>query len=467
MDGGDANGTVAVSMNDGYYSGLLENLRVFTRQRLEHYFGKRKEEPIASEFALKKESGHPLSDFVESGGLVAEEQLILCLALIPHLDPEFYTQLIRHVLPQGGDLPVFGAARAKNTRGIIPTGETAQFILAGTATEKRLETARVLRQSGMRKTGVLYLESVPEGEPEMSGKLTLSNEYADLFLTGRMSTPSFGPDFPAQKIETRRNWDDLVLPEDVEEQIEELKIWMIYNDRLMREWKMEKKLNPGYRVLFYGPSGTGKTLTATLLGKHTGRDVFRVNLSTVVSKYIGETEKNLEKLFSRADNKNWILFFDEADALFGKRTEVSDSHDRYANQEVSYLLQRVENFSGLVILSTNFKTNIDDAFLRRFNAIIKFPFPDAKLRRKIWEKSLPGCADLESDVDLEEIAVRYKLTGGNIINAIHLAALKTLSKDTESITLRDMLHGIKREVEKEGKIFSNVLKNGVKTNGTQ
>lgn len=450
-----------------YYQELISTFRDFTFRRLEHYFGKREAAPSPAEFQVKKEKDHPFYGFIESHSLSKSEQLLLCLVLIPHLNPELYSNLIQHFLPQGGDLPVFGAAKAKNSRGIIPTGETAQFILAGTETGKRLEVMRLLHESVIRKNGVLLLESVPEGEPEMSGKITLAREYVDLFLTGKMSTPSFGPDFPAQKIETQRDWNDLVLPEDIEEQIGELKIWMTYNDRLMNEWKMHKKLKPGYRVLFHGPSGTGKTLTASLLGKHTGRDVFRVNLSTIVSKYIGETEKNLEKLFSKADNKDWILFFDEADALFGKRTEVSDSHDRYANQEVSYLLQRVENFGGLVILSTNFKTNIDDAFLRRFNAIIKFPFPDAKLRQRIWEKSFPERANLDSDVDLEEISVRYKLTGGNIINAVHLASLKALSKDTETITLRDMLHGIKREVEKEGKIFSNLLKKDVNPNGTQ
>lgn len=443
------------------YQELILLLRKFIYHRLEHYFQKREDAPLAENFQIPQEKGHPLSDFVESNQLSSEEQLVLCLTLVPHLLPELYTNLIQHFLPQGGELPIFGAAKAKNTRGIIPTGETAQFILAGTDTTARLEVLRLLRTSDLIKPGVISVEHVSDGEPEMSGKLILAREYVDLFLMGEMSTPSFGPDFPAQRIETERSWTDLVLSAELEEQINELKTWIQYNDRLMTDWEMSKKLKPGYRVLFHGPSGTGKTLTASLLGKYTGRDVFRVNLSTIVSKYIGETEKNLEKLFSKADNKDWILFFDEADALFGKRTDVNDSHDRYANQEVSYLLQRVENFRGLVILSTNFKTNIDDAFLRRFNAIIKFPFPDAKLRQQIWEKSLPERATLASDVDLEEIAVRYKLTGGNIINAVHLASLKTLGDKSGIITLRNVLHGIKREVEKEGKIFSNLLKNGI------
>src|SRR5690606_1665724 len=152
----------------------------------------------------------------------------------------------------------------------------------------------------------------------------------------------------------------------------------------MKDWGMEKRLNPGFRVLFHGPPGTGKTLTASLLGKYTGKEVYKIDLSMVVSKFIGETEKNLANLFDKAENKDWILFFDEADALFGKRTNVRDAHDKYANQEVSFLLQRTETYAGLVILATNFKNNIDDAFARRFQSHIYFPSPAFGERLKIW-----------------------------------------------------------------------------------
>src|SRR5206468_6990848 len=158
----------------------------------------------------------------------------------------------------------------------------------------------------------------------------------------------------------------------------ELESWLLYNEQLVNEWKMEDRLKKGYRTLFYGPTGTGKTFTAGLLGKQVKKDVYKIDLSMVVSKYIGETEKNLELLFARAEDKGWILFFDEADALFGKRTSVKDAHDKYANQEVSYLLQRIEDYNGLVILATNMKSNIDPAFIRRFNSIIHFSPPQAR-----------------------------------------------------------------------------------------
>jgi SpoVK/Ycf46/Vps4 family AAA+-type ATPase len=216
--------------------------------------------------------------------------------------------------------------------------------------------------------------------------------------------------------------------------------------------------------LFYGPPGTGKTFTAGLLGRYTGKEVYKIDLSMIVSKYIGETEKNLELLFSRAEDKGWILFFDEADALFGKRTNVRDAHDKYANQEVSYLLQRIEDYNGLIILATNMKNNIDDAFIRRFNAILKFSFPDATERAMIWRRTFPqrsvfvdGMAARE--VDIPEVIKRYELAGGSILNVVHYACLKAVEKHTDegekplAIYLSDVLDGVKREFVKEGKPF--------------
>ena len=265
-----------------------------------------------------------------------------------------------------------------------------------------------------------------------------------------------------QEISTELNWDDLVLSDDVLAQIDDIKGWIEYNAALLNDLGMAKKIKPGYRVLFHGSPGTGKTLTATLLGKYTGRKVFRIDLSTVVSKYIGDTEKNLAALFDRAKSRDWILFFDEADALFGKRTSVKDSHDRYANQEVSYLLQRVEEFDGLIILASNFKANLDEAFLRRFNAIIRFPFLKESERVMIWRKSFPENVQFENSLDLPEMLGKFELAGGSIINVFHHACLKMLARGPERIILlEDVLQGIRREVEKEGKVFKNLLSDTV------
>ena len=195
-------------------------------------------------------------------------------------------------------------------------------------------------------------------------------------------------------------------------------------------------------------------LFRSLLGKQFNKDVYRIDLSQVVSKYIGETEKNLEKIFIKAENKDWILFFDEADALFGKRANVQSAHDKYANQEVSYLLQRVEDFPGLIILASNYKNNIDTAFIRRFNAIVHFPMPNAEERYQIWKNTIPPKASLAADIDLNAIAVKYELSGSAIVSVIHYASLQAIYKSSDMIIKNDLIEGIKKEYEKEERVFS-------------
>jgi AAA+ superfamily predicted ATPase len=387
-----------------------------------------------------------------------DEYIILLLALAPHVRPDFLDKAIKEALPDGGNFPEIGGTRDKESRGFLPTGETALFLLAGDDLEKRFDVQQLLTADHwFARENILRLEPAREGEPFWSGRLLLNPEYIELFTLGRVSSPAFSADFPARAISTDLEWDDLVLSPGVLEQIEDIRQWIEHNDTLMHDWGMHRLIKPGYRALFYGPPGTGKTLTATLLGKYTGRQVFRIDLSTVVSKYIGETEKNLANLFDKALNKQWILFFDEADALFGKRTSVKDAHDRYANQEVSYLLQRVEEFNGLVILASNFKANLDDAFLRRFNAIIRFPFPCEAERVAIWRKSLPPRARFEPGVDLPALLGKFELAGGNIINVVQHACLEAIARQSTTIRLEEALKGVQREIEKEGKVFKNIL----------
>jgi SpoVK/Ycf46/Vps4 family AAA+-type ATPase len=190
---------------------------------------------------------------------------------------------------------------------------------------------------------------------------------------------------------------------------------------------------------------------ASLLGKLAGMDVFRIDLSMVVSKYIGETEKNLRKVFDTARNRGWILFFDEAEALFSKRTNVKDAHDRYANQEVAYLLQRVEDYDGIVILATNMKQNLDEAFARRFQNLVHFPMPGKRERQRIWEKGFSARSVLEPAVDLEQIADQYELAGGSIMNVVRYASLMTLEAGSNVILRKDIVRGIQREYAKEGR----------------
>ena len=290
------------------------------------------------------------------------------------------------------------------------------------------------------------------GEPPMSGRLVLDSDYLDLFTVGSIPIPRLSMNFPAQHLTTAMEWDDLVLNDHTLTQIKELETWVNHNDTLLYDWEMYKKIKPGYRALFYGPPGTGKTLTASLLGKYTGKEVFKIDLSMVISKYIGETEKNLSRLFDKAQNKDWVLFFDEADAIFSKRTGVRDAHDKYANQEVSYLLQRIEMYPGLTILASNFKDNIDDAFTRRFNSIVFFPMPKPQERFKLWQKAFPKQVNLAANINFEQLARQYELTGSHIMNIVHYCCLCTLERNSTTITAEDIKRGVQKEFAKEGKI---------------
>ncbi len=426
----------------------------FIKYRLSEYFPSGTKEPIP-ELLNVDEWQLPVRGFIEKNNLTVNETLLVLVALIPHVYPDAFDNAIQGNIPGAGDFPKIGGVRGKNFRGFIPTGETALFLLAGDDLTQRLQVNELFSaEHFFAKSRILWLEDVPAGEPVMSGKIIMSQEYVELFTTGRATRPHFNSSFPARLIETRLEWDDLVLNDEVMQQIKELEQWLQYNNTLMNEWGMGNRLKKGYRVLFHGPPGTGKTLTASLLGKYTGRDVYKIDLSMVVSKYIGETEKNLENLFAKAETKNWILFFDEADALFGKRTGVRDAHDKYANQEVSYLLQRVEDFDGLVILASNMKNNIDDAFIRRFNSIIRFPLPDESDRAIIWRKSFPDHIAFNNNIDVPEAVKKYELTGGNIINVVQYSCLKSLEEQSNEIFLNHVLNGIKREMHKEGKPFN-------------
>ena len=390
--------------------------------------------------------------FLEFNKPSLEEYVLLLLALVPHVQPSFFSQLLAEHLPEGGDFPEFGGVRGASHRGLLPTGETVQFVLAGDDLEKRLAVQRLLDdEHWLVRQNILQLEPVREGEPRMSGRLLLDPEVVEELTTGTFSKPRFSTDFPAEHIETNMEWTDLVLHPGTLRQIHEIEHWIAHSPTLLHTWGMKKRIKAGYRALFYGPPGTGKTLTATLLGKHTGKDVFRIDLSRVVSKYIGETEKNLSRLFDKAENKNWILFFDEADALFGKRTGIRDAHDKYANQEVAYLLQRIEGYNGVVILASNQRANIDEAFSRRFQSIIHFPMPRPEERFEIWQKAFPVQIEIAADIDWHHIAARYELTGAGILNVAHYCAIEFLADSSQKMTLARVEAGIQREFVKEGK----------------
>ena len=325
-------------------------------------------------------------------GIPFAERVVVLLALMPHISPQ--TLDILFVQNKNFDRPYteFGGWKGLSHGGFLPTGETASFLLAGGNPEKRKAVVRLFgKEHWFHTRNILQLEGAGEGEPFLSGQLRASDEFLSRVLLDRHT--------------------------------------------ILEEWGLKRFLKAGYRALFYGPPGTGKTLAATLLGKKNGMEVYRVDLSMIVSKYIGETEKNLARVFDRAEHRNWILFFDEADALFGKRTSAQTSNDRHANQEVAYLLQRIEDFPGTVILATNLKSNIDEAFTRRFQSIVYFPMPDAELRAALWRSMLPERWLGDDAEELIALAAEAELSGGSIANAVRRCAIGMIGQQTLSRVL--------------------------------
>jgi hypothetical protein len=381
-----------------------------------------------------------------------DERIILVLALIPHIRPQVLDTFFIHNTNFNRPFTEFGGWKGNTHGGFLPTGETAAFILAGNDLEKRFDILRLFADDHFfAKKNILKIENHGTNEPFFSGALVISAEYLSKLTTGIEHKPDYNIRFPAKRITTKLSWEDLVLPSEVLEEIDNINGWIRHAKIIMKTWGLERVIKPGYRALFYGPPGTGKTLTATLIGQLWGADVYRIDLSMLVSKYIGETEKNLANVFDQAQNKHWILFFDEADALFGKRTQTVNAHDRYANQEISYLLQRIEDFPGVVILATNMKANIDEAFARRFQSVVYFPMPDPDHRLRLWKNTLNGRCQLSDDIGLEELAEKYELSGGAITNVVRYSAIRTLQENRGYISHTDLLKGITKELMKEGR----------------
>ncbi len=408
------------------------------------------EEDIAPSVLLDDVSVY--AEFVKYYQLNESERLLLVLALIPHVQPHLLDVFFSVNKSVGRGFTEFGGIKANRHSGFIPTIETALFILAGNDLSKRFRLYKLFEPDHIFQAhNIISFEKGDGNESFYCNAITISDEYLDFFTTGNIRRPSFSTEFPAKRISAKMNWPDLVVDDFTAQQLNELRIWLQHGRTLLEDWGMDKKIKPGYKVLFHGPPGTGKTLTAALLGKQFNLDVYRVDLSMVISKYIGETEKNLEKVFKKAENKNWILFFDEADALFGKRTSISDAHDKYANQEISYLLQRLEEYPGLVILASNMRNNVDEAFTRRLQCIIHFQKPQLKERIRLWNNSFSSQCIAPGKDELESIAQQYELSGGSIINVVQYASLMALNRKENRITVDDLLQGIKKEYRKEGK----------------
>ncbi|MGW0993287.1 ATP-binding protein [Streptomyces sp. NPDC002523] len=277
--------------------------------------------------------------------------------------------------------------------------------------------------------------------------------HPDHIRAGARSQNAAGLDRLARRIEPEVTWSDLVLPPDTLTQLRELSARARHRDRVLGEWGMRPGGGRGRGVsaLFAGDSGTGKTMSAEVIAADLGLDLYTVDLATVIDKYVGETEKNLERIFSEAAGINGVLLFDEADAIFGKRSEVKDAHDRYANVESAYLLQRMETFDGLAILATNLRANLDDAFTRRLDLVIDFPVPDPAHRRALWDRCLGPVLPRATDLDLDFCADSFELAGGNI-RSVAVTAAYLAAESGKPVTMSDLIHAVQREYQKLGRL---------------
>lgn len=448
----------AINSNAQDLGADLEWLAQALQMRLADYFATPSRSPeLPGEILSPPDlaiSDSPYANLLSKCRLSSAERLLLLLALAPTLRPQLLDVLLtRNESTQRG-FTEFGGIQGTSGGAFLPTVETACFLLAGDDLGGRMTSMQLLGGAQtLVRLGVIDLIPANPGDPFLSSALQPSRWLFDMVLQGVGYDSALNANLPAQRMQTQLEWKDLVLPGNTLEQLDEIRVWLTHGTTLLHDWGMRNKLRAGYTSLFHGPPGTGKTLSASLLGKLCGREVYKIDLSMVVSKYIGETEKNLSRVFEQAEGQGWILFFDEADALFGKRTRVDNAHDRYANQEVSFLLQRIEEYSGVAVLASNLKNNIDEAFLRRFQSVIHFPLPRAQERLKIWHEAFSDKAALEDGLDLMRIAEQHELSGGTIMNVVRFVSLKALSRGDCVIRIQDVEDGIQRELLKEGRAF--------------
>ena len=379
----------------------------------------------------------PLAEVIAGAGLSDAEAAVLVAALAPHVDERF---AVRYA----------ALCDRPGVRGL--TGEVARTLASRTFRGRLDATLAVSPQGRLRSAGLLVADQPPDGGTELEA--VLRPEPALLaFLLGMPPPPQAATaDFPARALTTVHTLEDVVLPGAVRGRLGELRDRIVQRDVVVEDWGFATHHDnvTGLVALLHGPPGTGKTMTAAALAVSAGLPAYIVDLSALVSKYIGETEKALARVFDRAARERCLLVFDEADAVFGARTEVGDAHDRYANQEVSYLLARIEQHPGAVVLTTNLLGNIDPAFQRRIHVLVEFPAPGLAERQRLWKVVAPRQLPMAADIDLAALAARYPLTGAQIRDAT-LEAAYLAAANGGVVGEEYLVTGIKRQLEKAGK----------------
>jgi AAA+ superfamily predicted ATPase len=378
------------------------------------------------------------------------ELLIFICGLAVTLKPQIFDPLMKKLQLNQGINSEIGGIITNEPKQYIPNGDTLCYMFSDGTLEERLEIMeRYQPDSNLFDKNLLKHITDNDHINYFSQGFKVTQESLDLITKGYSKSPDFSTKFPAVKISGNFELNDLILSKSVIEKIKIFTNWINNENTIIENAQIKKIIKPGFKVIFHGPSGTGKTETAKIIGKETNRDVYRINSSHLVSKYIGETEKNIENIFKQAANKNWILFFDEAESLFSKRNTSSQGSDKYANQQVGFLLQKIEDFEGVCILSTNLKHAMDEAFLRRFHLFIYFEKPDYFQREEIWKRALGLFTDDLSAIKLNEISKKYDLTAAQIHNSIKIYnALSFDSTQTKQISQTLLEKAIDWELKK-------------------
>lgn len=389
--------------------------------------------------------------FVSENKLSTEERLLLILGLSVHQQFDFFEPFIRDSFRKPIIYPDLGLSyQGSYHKGFIPTGETVLFLLSKPDQPNMEFVEELFNESQfLIKHNILWLEKRQDDLAPLSGYLAVNPLFLNQVENKKIALSGLFQELPVQLLYSPLNDDELVLDNHARKQLQQLQS-SINQHRHAKPEKNEALAEKGILAVFAGDKGTGKTLAAILTGKKTGHALYRIDMSLVASKYIGETEKNLSQLFRAAEKNSWILYFDEADALFGKRTNVKDAHDRYANQEISYLLQQIDKQKLIIIISVSTKSILDKELLDRCDAVIHFQSPTTKVMYRLWKRALPQSDILNnpSDKVLQSISKHFDIPAGIIPSVVQGCVEDCFKRKHIRITSAQIISGIQREVKR-------------------
>lgn len=385
---------------------------------------------------LQELENDPYSKLIQNFNLGLCERIVLALTTMLNLKPEVFDYFLTSNPETGKPFREYGGLISKSTFQFQPTLRTAIYLLSGGNEESFIYYQNILNRNNRLFTEqIINIHTISEhGDYLPDSLIQLDSAYVDYLFTGDVPKLDSGTNFPAKLLETSKTFKDLVLKDNTLAKLRPAMNYVRVQQELYASKDISSKVKNGFVLLLSGPPGTGKTLTAAILGNELNTHVYQIDSSLVVSKYIGETEKNLERVFKRLEGKNCILFFDEADAMFGKRTEILDSKDKYANQGVSYLLQRIEKFDGLVILATNHENNFDEAFKRRILTRIHIGLPDVPERIKLWNSTLPNGYHYSSNELVIALSEHFAFSGANIAVVVKMSIEHAFSENKAELS---------------------------------